>query len=89
GAVISARSDRQAGFAAAVPSQWSGTVESTEIAVLENFWKRGTGDSAWREVVLKGWAGASTKRADLEALFGKSNEIYLTAYRNLLEVKNS
>ncbi|MBD5390463.1 hypothetical protein HDR67_00405 [bacterium] len=85
GAVISARADRKAGFAAAVPSQWSEKVESTEIAVLENFWKRGTGDSAWREVVLKGWAGASTKRADLEALFSKSNEIYLTAYRNLLK----
>lgn len=84
GAVIVARSDRAAGFAASVPSQWSSNAEATEIQALVDFWARGTGDSVWRKVVLNGWEASDVTRASLEALFETSNRVYLEHYRTLL-----
>ncbi|MDE7161278.1 MAG: hypothetical protein K2N65_00815 [Anaeroplasmataceae bacterium] len=90
GAVVSATSNRKAGFAAAVPAQWSSNPQdASAIQVLTDFWSRGVGESQWRDVVLKGWDGASTKRADLEALFAKSEEVYLSHFRNLLRLQVS
>ena len=89
GAVISAASNKSKGFAAAVPAQWSSNPQdASPVQALIDFWSRGTGESEWRDVVLKGWDASSVKRADLEALFARSNEIYLTHYRNLLKLSN-
>lgn len=89
GAVISAASNKEKGFSAAVPAQWSSNPQdATPVQTLIDFWSRGTGESQWRDVVLKGWDNASVKRADLEALFAKSNEVYLTHFRNLLKLSN-
>ncbi len=88
GAQITARSDRAAGFGAAVPSQWSSNPQdATSIQTLVDFWARGTGDAVWRSVVLHGWEGATgVDRGALEGLFTKSNEVYLEHYRNLLKL---
>lgn len=88
GAQLTARSDRAAGFGAAVPSQWSSEPQdASSIQSLVDFWARGVGDANWRAVVIHGWDGATgVDRETLKGLFETSNKVYLEHYRNLLTI---
>ena len=86
GAVICATTTRANGFGATVPSQWSSSPTVTDTYVtLTDFWKRGTGKSGWRQVVIDGW-DVATKTA-LEALWATANNDYLNHYQSLLNLK--
>ena len=90
GAVTCAVSTRSAGFGATVPSQWSSSPKdgTDTYTVVTEFYKRGTGATGWREVVVKGWDNASVAQAQIKALASNVNTYYLAHYQTLFDNKN-
>ena len=87
GAVTCALTTRTAGFGAMVPSQWSSSPkEGTDTyTVITEFYKRGTGASGWREVVVNGWANSSNSQESILSLASKVNDYYLSHYQTLYD----
>lgn len=89
GAVTCALTTRSAGFGAMVPSQWSSSPKdgTDTYTVITEFYKRGTGASGWREVVVNGWENATNSQASILALAGNVNTYYLAHYQTLYDNK--
>ena len=90
GVVTCALTTRSAGFGAMVPSQWSSSPKdgTDTYTVITEFYKRGTGATGWREVIVKGWDDASVSKANLKALAENINVYYLAHYQTLYDNKN-
>ena len=87
GVVTCALTTRDAGFGAMVPSQWSSSPkEGTDTyTVITEFYKRGTGASGWREVVVNGWANSSNSQESILSLASNVNDYYLSHYQTLYD----
>lgn len=84
GALICATTARTKTFGATVPAKWDETPVTTNITDLVDFWKQGMNDTHWRSVINHGWTNEVISKADLEALWGPSNQGYLKFYQDLL-----
>ena len=90
GVVTCAVTTRSAGFGSLVPSQWSSSPKdgTDTYTLITEFFKRGTGATGWREVIVKGWDEASVSQENLKALANQINTYYLAHYQTLYDNKN-
>lgn len=85
GALVCATTSAAKGFGATVPAKWSSSANTADLTKLVDFWKQGGNNTEWRKVINEGWAEG--QKAELEALFEKSNTTYLNHYKALLGEK--